>query len=537
MRLTAKLLFVSLIVWTIALISPKSLIAEEGNNWINVWLRVDQQEIQNAQRYKIQLKATAIPAGTSAMFTTGWLSVWVDNSGQGFSQVGLITYPDGLHWFAYSLKGMTCIRGTSKWNGLGCIGDVNDLVALNDWRTVELYKATSENYWRARVYNSQGFAFDVGTIPASSNTINFASASFEEGYIIDSGSDPQIVGQYYFYQPQYYSGGTWKTWSYSASDQHNRTDLQRKINGVFEAARFCPHVYGLNPNISGDIWYWYAGTGTAQCVHLFPPIAYDNYNAAVSYTGSWTGNSTCCPNAWKNTLHWSNINGNKATLTTIAGYHPANTITRVYTKAPNRGNFILRKNGTLIDSGSDYAPTKLYQVAETWNANGATTMETTNNNICCDYTDVDAYLIDIPKVGDGSYDNYKYPIRYLGAWTHRSQGVDSASDKTLSWTNVAENAISFTFEGNKIKYTFTKHWNRGIARITIDGTDYGTVDACSATTQWQQSVTFPSSGNLPAGVHTLHIANTGQTTCTTNPSCATISNCMYIDVDTLEVLP
>ena len=95
---------------------------------------------------------------------------------------------------------------------------------------------------------------------------------------------------------------------------------------------------------------------------------------------------------------------------------------------------------------------------------------------------------------------------------------------------MAENAISFTFEGNKIKYTYTKHWNRGIARITIDGNDYGTIDACSASTQWQQSVTFPSSGNLPAGVHTLHIANTGQS------NCGSTDAYKYIDVDKFEIL-
>lgn len=55
-------------------------------------------------------------------------------------------------------------------------------------------------------------------------------------------------------------------------------------------------------------------------------------------------------------------------------------------------------------------------------------------------------------------------------------GWPSAHDTTTSYTNNAEDAATFTFEGQSITYYYTKASNRGIAAVTIDGIDRGTIN-------------------------------------------------------------
>jgi hypothetical protein len=83
-----------------------------------------------------------------------------------------------------------------------------------------------------------------------------------------------------------------------------------------------------------------------------------------------------------------------------------------------------------------------------------------------------------------------------------------------------------TFLGSQVRYYFTRTYNRGKASVTIDGVDKGLVDLYAPSTQWQQSVNY---ANLGPGVHTIHIAVSGQR----NPS----SSGYFIDVDRLDVNP
>lgn len=98
-----SLLFILLILFT------PSLVYAYGNNSVGAELRADLAEVYNARLYGLTLKATSIPTtGLDSSFTTGWLSVYVSNGlfPDGFTQVGLITFKNGLRWFAYSEEGI-----------------------------------------------------------------------------------------------------------------------------------------------------------------------------------------------------------------------------------------------------------------------------------------------------------------------------------------------------------------------------------------------------------------------------------------------
>ncbi|MCX6050871.1 MAG: hypothetical protein NT075_37765 [Chloroflexi bacterium] len=535
MNIFRKITLLTLLLTQVFTFTP---VYADGNNWVNGWLRADQFNVYNNTDYRLQIYAGALPTtALSRNFTTGWLAVYTCASlaNACFMQVGLLAQNDGIHWFVEMFDtangGVDCSLRLAQgaqvyWSmsgvNTGCRGAIGDLVGLNQWATVELVKYTADNYWIARVNGN-----DVAHIKINVNRIYKGFASMEEGY--GDLLDPEMTGQFTLQHPEYnYSG--WKSWPQSAvtPDQHNYITFRKAVNNAtVDPNPQCPTYYAATPNL-GDIWSWYAGTGGVQCGHIFPPIAYDNGNAAVGYTGSWTFNNTCCPYAWKGTLNWSNVVNDKATLVTIPNYHPSSSITRLYTMAPNRGTSIVKKNGTTVAYSNDYASTKRYQVARTWDASGATTMDIINN--CCNYTDVDAFLVDTPQVATGTYDNYHYMIRYIGgSWTHNSTTVPSAASGTLSWTNIAESAATFTFTGSRIDYYYTLAPNRGKAAITIDGVEKEIVNACNATKVWQQSKSYTGLG---AGTHTFHVANMGQSTCGDGSS-----TYQYIDVDKFQVYP
>jgi hypothetical protein len=236
-----------------------SSVEAAGNNWVHGVLRVDSAAIRDARRYTMLVAAYEVPnTGSMDSFTTGWLAVWPEgnaNAPQGFTQVGLITFPTGLRWFAYSELGINCLDGTPHWGNLGCRGDINEYVQLTQWTRVELLKNIGENFWRVIVIDQAGFPHTVAQIPSASNQIFRADADFEEGYV--EPIDPQIGGKYFLYHPQYFSGGAWRDWQLSAAapSQHNHIRLVRAVNGVFVdpiQITFCPTVYGTDTNLNND---------------------------------------------------------------------------------------------------------------------------------------------------------------------------------------------------------------------------------------------------------------------------------------------
>ncbi|MDX9864716.1 MAG: hypothetical protein RBT34_07930 [Anaerolineaceae bacterium] len=121
-----------------------------------------------------------------------------------------------------------------------------------------------------------------------------------------------------------------------------------------------------------------------------------------------------------------------------------------------------------------------------------------------------------PAVGVGTYDNASDDILYTGTWTHYNVG--GPYNKTLQYTNVADNKAVMQFTGTMVSLLYTKYTSRGNYEIIIDGGAPITLNAYGTALQWQQRW---DSELLSEGTHTLVIRNPG--------------GGKYIDVDAIIV--
>lgn len=243
------------------------------------------------------------------------------------------------------------------------------------------------------------------------------------------------------------------------------------------------------------------------------------YPFLVGYKGAnWTP-GTAQPRAFNTTLSWSNSNHSSAWIT-----FSGSRITRLYTKHYLRGTTEVFIDGALQTTTNDYSALTRWQVAKTWSvAAGQHTIEVRRASSSGGYSDLDAFLVDIPANGAGSFDDAVPGYNYIGAWTH-STCCSTAYNGTISWSSTTADAVNFTFSGTSLTYVYTKAYNRGVAYITIDGLDYTDIDLYAPLPNaWQASTVY----NLSPGVHTIHIAVSG----VKNPASANY----YVDVDRMIV--
>lgn len=82
----------------------------------------------------------------------------------------------------------------------------------------------------------------------------------------------------------------------------------------------------------------------------------------------------------------------------------------------------------------------------------------------------------------------------------------AASRASFSGSGDKKCQYSFKFNGDSLKWWYTKFNKGGIAKMTIDSVDKGNVDLYNATLQTKQSTTY---SGLGAGNHTAVVTNTG----------------------------
>jgi hypothetical protein len=133
-------------------------------------------------------------------------------------------------------------------------------------------------------------------------------------------------------------------------------------------------------------------------------------------------------------------------------------------------------------------------------------------------------LRDAKPLEAGNYDDIDASLIYTGGWL---RGVfPEAESETITYANRPGSDLLFSFNGTAFTYTYTKAFNRGIARIEVDGAQIREVDLYSAQTEWQASTSFTG---LPAGNHTVRIS----VALARNPS----SSNTFVDIDALRVHP
>jgi hypothetical protein len=214
------------------------------------------------------------------------------------------------------------------------------------------------------------------------------------------------------------------------------------------------------------------------------------YDAGLFYAGNgWYVDRTHYPRAIGETLRSSASVGDQVRLPVCT-----TDITLIVPKAPNLGIATVQVGGRQTEV-NQYSPYPLWQVAvpfsglsegchNFWvNVTGRKSPESTGSAIS-----IDAVAIGLP-VGDP---------RFIGpGW--RLQGA-------ATFSSTAQDAMSFTFTGTEVTYIYTAGPDRGIAAITIDGIDRGTLDAYSAEAPHEQRVSYP----LNFGTHNLHVSVTGK---------------------------
>ena len=97
-------------------------------------------------------------------------------------------------------------------------------------------------------------------------------------------------------------------------------------------------------------------------------------------------------------------------------------------------------------------------------------------------------------------------LAYTGAWTLTGSSA-SASGGTFGSANSAGSSVTIAFTGVYLRLMSQVGTAYGLAKVTVDGKDAGTVNFYSASTVWQKSVW--STGMLPDGPHTVTISWTG----------------------------
>lgn len=262
-----------------------------------------------------------------------------------------------------------------------------------------------------------------------------------------------------------------------------------------------------------------SGIRLTAAASYWPGGTYDNNYTQVGYKGpNWTGGSPF-PRALFQTASWSNQTSASSWFAFFG-----DRITWVFTKAHNRGWQDIYIDGNFVQSiNTDDDNDILWQVHKTWDMStpGYHILEVRGLVGGTAYTDLDAYVVNIIRQ-QGTHDNASSAIRYLGSWTHGT-GWQGPTNGTISWSNTADDAIVFTFIGDGITYWYSKVWNRGIAKVTIDGNFVQTIDLYNPNVVWLQSIRWP----LAFGTHTIHIAMTGDK----HPN----SQGTYIDVDQFVV--
>ncbi len=265
------------------------------------------------------------------------------------------------------------------------------------------------------------------------------------------------------------------------------------------------------PRAKGDPNYkYYAGsgylTGTAQ-----------EDARVVYYAGGWDEwQRVVIPNASGGFLSW--IGGKKGAKILVP--YEGQCITRIYTKAYNRGDVEVRLDGILRATVSEQGDGVQRRAKRTFCAN-STDKHTIEFRKLCDssecFMDADAFIVDetttaiaqvsaAGELNEGiAYQQDHEAVEYIGNWG--TFDAEEASNGSLSFTENQWDAVSFSFEGKQVEWCYSRASNRGKAGIMIDSEEIGTIDLYSSKIERNQCWVSPE---LEPGLHHLYVVAKGE---------------------------
>ena len=241
------------------------------------------------------------------------------------------------------------------------------------------------------------------------------------------------------------------------------------------------------------------------------PGIYDDNHAAWVYSSGWAVYTGGGPYA--GSLHYTGAPGATASFIFTGARFKL-----TYTKHTNRGLIDVFVDGVKVDTLNANSASLQWQATYTSPvlSAGSHTVRLVNGGSSGTYIDVDAIQV-FAHVPAGIYDNANSSWAYSGTWaTYNASGPYAG---TLYYTNTPGSSAELLFTGARFKLTYTKNTNRGPIDVYVDGVKIDTINANSASLQWQATYTSPV---LSAGNHTVRFVHAG-------------AGSAYIDIDAIQV--
>jgi hypothetical protein len=254
-------------------------------------------------------------------------------------------------------------------------------------------------------------------------------------------------------------------------------------------------------------------TNYATARRLFSPYTRVQQDSSLlAYTGSWTKSTVS--SASGGSFNYANSAGSSVTL----AFNGTSAVW-LAKKSPVYGKASVSLDGQAPVMVDLYSSGTLY-VQKAWDAGllasgthtvtikwtGVKSSSATDTNIGLDAFDVLGTVVQAQAPGvPARYQETDPRITYTGLWTNST--TTAASGESLRYIDSAGGSASITFNGTYLAWVTKKSNQYGIAKVTLDGNDAGTVDLYSASAANVQSVW--NTGTLANGKHTVIIQWTG----------------------------
>lgn len=152
--------------------------------------------------------------------------------------------------------------------------------------------------------------------------------------------------------------------------------------------------------------------------------------------------------------------------------------------------------------------------------------------------EVDGFSVNTPRQYIGTYDSNHQGITYSGNWIY-SGNAPGAGNNSITYSNTCGGIARFTFQGDNIKFVYSRGPTYGLVNLLADGIFLTTIDLYSSTYQRQlvyqvdipdiDSYTnlLPPAEGARIDIHTFEV----HISCNKNAA----SSNTYVDIDSISV--